>query len=492
MSESGESVDHEVEVRVPESVTFDDGGQGDTYDERQKSSNDERFSPKRNEDNHGPPPSTYSGFSGRPAPQLFSSPIQPVNYMTKPESYDRTVSWDEFFDALINKFSQWVGNSRHQNKWLAKLESRRRQQGESAAAVGDDIRQYEAILDENYDKKKQHARAVKANDEEFNVPQAVPVTSELASFTAPRNNSPDSSSLIQEISNRLDRLEIANKKLSPQLYVPHAVDLLVVDMDLPSILGQDFLLQYCHHINYKTKTLQAEKTIVQCWIANDQTATNVENKKTVSILANCGIWVPVALTRNGDLTNIGYLEQLNTFSDDIQVLDGLIDTQSHQIHRVLVLKVTKKTTTPEIDLPEHLLDMFERSSKNLDQEQKDAFFKLLLKHKDVFSKTPDDLGCTGIIKHKIDTENEKPVRQPLRRQPIAKRDIKRREVHNKLEKGVIEPSTSAWASNLVLVAKQIGATRACVDYRQLNAKTVKDAYPLPRIDECLDALSGLK
>ena len=59
-----------------------------------------------------------------------------------------------------------------------------------------------------------------------------------------------------------------------------------------------------------------------------------------------------------------------------------------------------------------------------------------------------------------------------------------------LEKEVIEPSTSAWASNLVLVTKPNGATRACVDYRALNAKTTRDAYPLPRIDECLDSLSG--
>lgn len=71
--------------------------------------------------------------------------------------------------------------------------------------------------------------------------------------------------------------------------VPHAVDLLVVDMDLSAILGQDFLLQYCHHIDYKTRILQTEKTNVQCWIANEQTATNVEVKRTISIPAYCGI-----------------------------------------------------------------------------------------------------------------------------------------------------------------------------------------------------------
>lgn len=309
--------------------------------------------------------------------------------------------------------------------------------------------------------------------------------------------------------------------------VPHAVDLLVVDMDLSAILGQDFLLQYCHHIDYKTRILQTEKTNVQCWIANEQTATNVEVKRTISIPAYCGIWVPVSLTGNDDITDIGFLEQLNTFSDDIEVLDGLIDTHSEQIQVNIVnlgeepVKLQAKTVigvcrnahlverdaipqrvfitesliddqTPEKDLPDHLLDMFVRRSTSLNQEQKDVFFKLLLEHKDVFSKTSDDLGCTGIIKHKIDTENEKPVRQSLRRQPIAKRNIERSEVQSMLEKGVIEPSTSAWASNLVLVSKPNGATKACVDYRQLNAKTVKDAYPLPRIDECLDSLSGAK
>ena len=56
--------------------------------------------------------------------------------------------------------------------------------------------------------------------------------------------------------------------------------------------------------------------------------------------------------------------------------------------------------------------------------------------------------------------------------------------------GQIEASDSPWSSPVVLVTKKDGGTRFCVDYRQLNDATVKDAYPLPRIDDTLDMLAG--
>ena len=61
-----------------------------------------------------------------------------------------------------------------------------------------------------------------------------------------------------------------------------------------------------------------------------------------------------------------------------------------------------------------------------------------------------------------------------------------------LGKGISEPSNSPLAAPIVLVTKRDGTTRFCVDYRKLNDVTVKDAYPLPRVDEYLDALAGAK
>ena len=61
-----------------------------------------------------------------------------------------------------------------------------------------------------------------------------------------------------------------------------------------------------------------------------------------------------------------------------------------------------------------------------------------------------------------------------------------------LDRGVIEPFTSNWASAILLVTKKDGSTRFCTDYRKLNDCTEKDAYPIPMVDECLDALAGSK
>ena len=97
------------------------------------------------------------------------------------------------------------------------------------------------------------------------------------------------------------------------------------------------------------------------------------------------------------------------------------------------------------------------------------------------------LGCTDRIRHTIDTGDAPPIRQVPRRLAPSQREIAEKEINKMLDQGTID---SPWAAPIVLVAKKDGSTRFCVDYGKLNNVTRKDAYPLPRIDETLDTLSG--
>ena len=124
------------------------------------------------------------------------------------------------------------------------------------------------------------------------------------------------------------------------------------------------------------------------------------------------------------------------------------------------------------------------------QRQKVAI--LLGEYHDVFSSSDNDLGKTSLAEHRIETGDNKPVKVPPRRVPIHKRGEVEDTVKRLSDQGLIEPSTSPWSSALVLVKKKDGSLRCCVDYRLLNAATIKDSYPLPRIDDTLDALVGSK
>lgn len=139
-----------------------------------------------------------------------------------------------------------------------------------------------------------------------------------------------------------------------------------------------------------------------------------------------------------------------------------------------------------------LLGMVDDVDETVTNEDRRRLVSLLTEFSGTFSKGENDLGWTNIVTHSIDTGVSKPVRQPLRRHPPAHQDAIQRHVSDMLRQGVIEPAKSPWASNLVLVRKKDGTFRCCVDYRQVNAFTKKDAYPLPRTDMCLDAMSGAR
>ena len=114
---------------------------------------------------------------------------------------------------------------------------------------------------------------------------------------------------------------------------------------------------------------------------------------------------------------------------------------------------------------------------------------LLTEFSDVFALDDSELGCTDLVKHVMDTGNHAPIKQQPYRTPIVRRKNMAAMIRAMEEQGVVKPSSSPWASPVVLVPKKDGSVRFCVDYRRLNAITRKDVYPLPRIDDILDALA---
>ena len=157
-------------------------------------------------------------------------------------------------------------------------------------------------------------------------------------------------------------------------------------------------------------------------------------------------------------------------------------------------RVTGCTQKAEVldKLPLHLKELYERSVAVLDETEHQEVHQLLCEFADIFSTGPHDLGCTDLVKHRINTGEAPPIRQPLRRLPLVKREEAERVVQEMHEQGVIEPSASPWASPIVLVGKKDGSTWFCMDYRKLNHVTHKDSYRLPRIDDTIKTLSGAK
>lgn len=119
---------------------------------------------------------------------------------------------------------------------------------------------------------------------------------------------------------------------------------------------------------------------------------------------------------------------------------------------------------------------------HLTQQQHEELNKLLEENQSVFAPGGE---ATSFAEHEINTGDHSPIYVPPYKVPAGKKQVLKEEIDKLIQDGIIEECESPWGAPIVLVEKEGGGVRLCVDYRKMNAITVSDGYPMPRIDELL-------
>ena len=135
----------------------------------------------------------------------------------------------------------------------------------------------------------------------------------------------------------------------------------------------------------------------------------------------------------------------------------------------------------------------EKCKELLSKGQHDRLQEILSSNDDLFSKNKNDIGLTDLLCHTIELkEGSQPFKTNARRLNPEKREAVTETIKGMADCGMIVDSRSPFASGIVMVSKKDGTYRMCIDFRQLNEMTIKDAYPLPRIDETVESMGSAR
>ena len=172
---------------------------------------------------------------------------------------------------------------------------------------------------------------------------------------------------------------------------------------------------------------------------------------------------------------------------------GVTETQESDSVRVVQeprSEVTSATSFPTLE--QDVEKILALSAENVTGPEREVLKALVTEYRDVFALNDDELGCTDVTEHHIETGDSDPIKIPPHRISPAKLPIVQQEVEDMLKRGVIQHSNSPYSAPIVLAKKKDGSWRFCVVYKRLNEITVKDAFPIPKIEQTFDALNGAK
>ena len=120
------------------------------------------------------------------------------------------------------------------------------------------------------------------------------------------------------------------------------------------------------------------------------------------------------------------------------------------------------------------------------------FERMLMEHHNIFSLERNEIGCTDAAEHVIELLDMEPFKERFRHIAPPLVEEVWEHLQEMLDGGAIWPSQSPWCNAVVLVGKKDGGLRFCIDFRRLNSRTKKDAYPLPRMQETMESMVGAR
>ena len=123
-------------------------------------------------------------------------------------------------------------------------------------------------------------------------------------------------------------------------------------------------------------------------------------------------------------------------------------------------------------------------------KQQARLIDIIYNSQSVFFLHDGDLGYCDKLKHTIPVTTNKPVYLPHHTIPVQLQAEVWKCLDTWLKQGIIRPSMSPYASQVVIVRKKSGESRLCVDFRRLNAISIRDSFPLPRVEEALQAVQA--
>lgn len=261
------------------------------------------------------------------------------------------------------------------------------------------------------------------------------------------------------------------------------------------------------HLMYKTVTL--EHVSFNALIDTGSQATILLKRAYLKIGSPALHECSTMLTAfgNGKIKPLGYFESRITIDSQIFTTDVcVVDDGTMPVDLIIgmnVLSQAELTITPAgLSIHRHLdvamnedvtfisnISVTDDFSPDIGptatKHQRDTIQQLVTNYR------PNKVKTTN-IEMTIQFDSSTPVRHRPRRLPFTERDIVDKQVDTWIKDGIIEPCSSDYSSQVVLVKKKDGTPRLCVDYRQLNKHIVKDRYPLPLIDDLLDKLQNAR